>query len=398
MTSDRSRSTPFANAALLLGTLALLLPLAELVVRVAAPQTLPSQSRIRSFTVRGMYVADEAAGFRPAPNFEGAFEHAGVTTRFRTNSIGLRDDEITPKTPEMTRVLVLGDSFVWGWGAPQGEEWVSLVERMLREKRGAGRIDVVNAGVNAYGTEAQVAHLERLGPELRPDVVLVAFFTNDFTDNLLGAKGVYTVKDGYLFDRFSHEYFRENVLARESHLYRLATRALAEIRRRLFRLPPAARPVREFTEADFDEGMRLSEKHMLRMRDVCDSLGARFAVVWLHVDVYVTPREDPDVPVQRELQARIAAAGIPSFDTLPVLRSEGNRAGLFIPNDGHFTGRGNRVAARAIAKWLEDSGLLDEGAAGLDAPGANGASDAADDAPGVAGGEAAGASPSVSRP
>lgn len=367
-TTSRARPNRFGDILVLLVTLALLFPLAEIVVRLVAPQTLPSQSRIRSFTLRGMYVPDETAGFRPAPDFAGAIEYAGVTTTFRTNSLGLRDAEIAPKTPEMTRILVLGDSFVWGWGVPQGEEWVSLLEKQLQEKRGTGAIDVVNGGVNAYGTEAQVAHLERLGPELRPDVVLVAFFTNDFTDNLLGATGVYTVKDGYLFDRFSHEHFRENAFARESHLYRLASRGFGEARRRIFKLPPSTRALREFSEADFDEGMRLSEKHLLRLRDASAALGARFAVIWLHADVYVMPRHEPDVPVQRELQRRIAEAGIPSFDTLGALRGEMNRAGLYIPNDGHFTGRGNRVAARAIEKWLEESGLLDAAANGNVSP------------------------------
>jgi hypothetical protein len=117
--------------------------------------------------------------------------------------------------------------------------------------------------------------------------------------------------------------------------------------------------VKQFTEAEFEEGMRLSERHLLRMRDVCADLGARFAVVWLPADVYALPRAVPDVPLQREIQARIEAAGIPSIDLLPIVRGEPNVAGLYYPGDGHFTVRGNRVAGRAVAAWIVDQGLLD---------------------------------------
>jgi hypothetical protein len=94
------------------------------------------------------------------------------------------------------------------------------------------------------------------------------------------------------------------------------------------------------------------------MQRECEVLGARLAVVWLPADVYALSREAPDVPLQRELQRRIEAAGIPSIDLLPVVRAEQNVSGLYIGGDGHFTSRGNKVAGRAVAKWLEESGLL----------------------------------------
>jgi hypothetical protein len=62
--------------------------------------------------------------------------------------------------------------------------------------------------------------------------------------------------------------------------------------------------------------------------------------------------------LQWELQRRIEAAGIPSLDLLPIVRQERDVEGLYLAGDGHFTVRGNRVAGRAIAKWLIDAGLI----------------------------------------
>ncbi len=350
-----------AGALLVVAAFAVALLLAELAVRVIAPQTLPSQEFIRGFVLRGMYVVDEAAGFRLAPNFKGTIERAGVVTQFTTNSLGLRAPELGSKSPGERRILTLGDSFTWGWGVPQGEEWTAVTERTIDERLGRDAVTCVNGGVNGYGTDNELALLERVGREVAPDLVLVGYFANDFTDNLFGAAGVYTVKDGYLFDHFTHAYFQEHWLARESHLFRLISRAIEMARTRWLGAPPTTRPLKHFSEAEFEEGMRLSERHLLRIRDVCAELGARFGVVWLPADVYALPRVPPDVPLQNELQARIAAAGIPSIDLMPVVRKEPNVAGLYIPRDGHFTVRGNRVAGRAVAQWILDQGLVDFG-------------------------------------
>ncbi len=347
-----------AEAALVVGAIAVALGLAELVVRIAAPQTLPSQAQIREYVLRGMYVADETAGYRLAPGFAGRIERLGHVTEFSTNSLGIRGDEPGPRT--RPRVAAFGDSFTWGWGVPQGEEWIHWAGRELA-RLGGPDVQTLNCGVNGYGTDNALAALERLGPELHPDLVLLGFFANDYVDNLLGAKGIYTVRDGYLFDRFSHEYLRENVLARESHLYRLVSRAWEAFRVTRLGGLPAARPARNFSDAEFRQGMERSAELIGRMAEVCRGSGAAFAVVWLPSDVYaLRGMRAEDIPLQAELQARVAAAGIPSLDLLGVVVREPGRPGLYLHNDGHFSVRGNRVAGRAVGRWILESGLLAE--------------------------------------
>jgi len=349
-----------ADALLVAGTLAVLLPAAEIAVRVAAPQTLPSQEFIRGFVLEGMYVADDEAGYRLAPGFHGTIRRGDVVTRFSTNALGLRAPETGPK--EGPRVIGFGDSFTWGWGVDQGEEWISVVGRELG-------VDAVNCGVNGYGTENELALLRRVGRQLAPDLVLVGFFANDFTDNLLGAKGIYTVRDGYLFDHLSHDWFRESFLARESHLYRLAATAWETARVRWFGGVPSARPLRQFSQAEFRRGMELSAEHLLSMRDTARELGAAFGVVWLPADVYALRRRKPrDIALRAELQARIAREGIPSIDLLPVVTRQIDPSALYLADDGHFSALGNAVAGRAVAAWIRESGLLPGAAVTSPAP------------------------------
>lgn len=346
-----------SNVVLVLGTCLVLLPVAEMIVRIVRPQTLPSQEFLRAFVLKDMYVPDEEAGYRLAPNFEGRLERLAVVSEFRTSSLGLRNEELGAK--EAPRIAAFGDSFTWGWGVAQGEEWIHVVGRELEKATGRS-FETVNCGVNGYGTENAHALLRRVGPEIRPDLVLLGFFANDFTDNLLGATGIYSVRDGYLFDHFSADYFRENALARESHLYRLAQNAWETVRVKYLGGTPTTHPARQFSPAEFRQGADLSREHIVAMRDTAAELGAEFAVVWLPADVYVLGRSRPeDVPLRAGLQADVDAAGIASVDLLPVALREINPTGLYLPNDGHFTVRGHRVAGRAIARWILDEGLLE---------------------------------------
>ncbi len=355
-----SLRTRVSEAAVVAVALAVAIALAELVVRVVAPQTLPSQGEIRSFVLRDMYLSDDRLGFRLAPGFEGRIEFAGNATVFATNSLGMRGAEVGPKT--RPRIAAFGDSFTFGWGVAQGEEWIHVVGKEI-ERLGGPAVETLNCGVNGYGTANAAEWLAEIGPKLSPDVVLLGFFANDYTDNLLaswmGSTAIHSVRDGYLFDQFSHEYFKESFLARESHLYRMLSAAWETFRVRYLHRLPSSRPVKNFTEDEFRRGMELSEQHIVAMARTAATLGARFAVVWLPADVYVFARSRPeDIDVQWELQRRLAAADIPSVDLLPVAVAEQRPRGLYIPMDGHFTVRGNRVAGRAIAKWLLASGLL----------------------------------------
>jgi lysophospholipase L1-like esterase len=346
------------GAAVVAGTLVILAPAAELIVRVARPQPLPSQEFIQGFVLQDMYVSDERSGYRLAPEFSGRIERGAAVTEFSTNSLGMRGPEPGPKAA--ARVLALGDSYTFGWGVSQGEEWIRVAADEVNRTLGRDAVEGWNGGVNGYGTEGAIGALERVAPALQPDVVLLGFFANDFTDNLLGT-GVYEVRDGYLFDRFSHDFLQESLLARESHLYRLLGVAWETARLKYLGGVPTARAVKQFSTAEFERGRDRSEQLILQLRDAAHAAGATFGVVWLPADVYAVSGSRPrDIPLRFELQRRIDAAGIPGLDLLPVALAETRIAGLYLPNDGHLSVRGNRVMGRAVAEWLIADGLLPE--------------------------------------
>lgn len=96
-----------------------------------------------------------------------------------TNSEGFRDQEFRKKVPEnTTRILVLGDSFTYGWGLNASERYSDITERRLDE-RFSENIQVVNIGSRSWGIEDYYQVLRHRGLEYNPDIVVIGLFDND---------------------------------------------------------------------------------------------------------------------------------------------------------------------------------------------------------------------------
>ena len=144
-----------------------------------------------------LVLADRVAGRVADPRFTPLAGASGTTTvlarpefrvRVRTNAAGFRGAELPgPKGRGVRRVVVLGDSFTWGFGVPERQAYPARLERRLNDAvdtqgPGARRIEVVNLGVPGAGPLDYLYHLEHTALRLEPDVVLVGVFANDVND------------------------------------------------------------------------------------------------------------------------------------------------------------------------------------------------------------------------
>ena len=121
------------------------------------------------------YLYDSILGWRNVPNWV-------ATTRGRPltiNSQGLRDREYAYVKPAGTgRILVLGDSFTWGYGVSDADIFTELLERQLASREPAWQ--VINTGVSGWGTDQQFLYFRDEGFRYEPDVVVLAcYLLND---------------------------------------------------------------------------------------------------------------------------------------------------------------------------------------------------------------------------
>lgn len=117
------------------------------------------------------YIYDELLGWRNIPNWQSTTFGKKLTI----NSKGLRDSEHAfAKPPGVKRVLVLGDSFAWGYGVADDEIFTSALEGLLQQREDS-KWEVINTGVSGWSTDQQYLFLREEGLKYEPDIVLLAF-------------------------------------------------------------------------------------------------------------------------------------------------------------------------------------------------------------------------------
>jgi len=126
------------------------------------------------------YVYDPLLGWRNVPGKS----PPGAPVQMTINSKGLRGSERPFEKPQpVRRILVLGDSFVFGFAVNDEETFCAVLEQEIH-KRG-GPYEVLNTGVISYGTDQEYLYFREEGQSYSPDVVVLALFTrNDFEDNV----------------------------------------------------------------------------------------------------------------------------------------------------------------------------------------------------------------------
>jgi len=120
---------------------------------------------------------DSLLGWAHQPGQEGIFETAQFRTTVRINLKGLRDREHAyERSDNSGRILVIGDSFAWGYGVEETQRFSQLLEASMD-------VEVINAGVSGYSTDQELLWLREEGVKYDPDLVILGFSGNDIGDN-----------------------------------------------------------------------------------------------------------------------------------------------------------------------------------------------------------------------
>jgi hypothetical protein len=142
--------------------------------------------RLINYSFPTFYSVDEFRGYVLTPKIEGWYRKEGESY-VRISSDGLRDVEHSKVKPENTlRIAIIGDSYSEALQVPLENTFWKLAENRLQPcPSTAGRkVEMINFGVSGYGTTQELITLQQKVWEYSPDVVLLAFTTNnDITDN-----------------------------------------------------------------------------------------------------------------------------------------------------------------------------------------------------------------------
>ncbi len=294
---------------------------------------------------------------------------AGVETTFlgtpvRINTLGFRGPELSHvPAPGVRRVLMAGDSVVFGMGANETEMMSAVVQRRLNEA-GTVRYETINAGIPGFDTVATVRLVESAGLELRPATIVVGVSLNDYEPapayNALG-----------LLTRADAERQATGVLGRSEFILllrwmvRFARGELpSQIHEEVWSHPSAAPGARARLAAA--AGAIVKRQHLAFYRDPAPETWARIqgallalrriadthripTVVVIFPEAYQVTDVDPDLTPQRRLLEACQRAGLHCIDLQPVLAAAG---GNLVDDVQHPNAAGQAVAGAAIAAAL----------------------------------------------
>lgn len=379
---QRRRHPAFKLTVALLGVCAAL-ALAEAAFRVF--WTLPPW--FAEFQQAGMYVGTADGDVALLPGYRGTLQ-VDTLTHVAINSLGMRGPEPGAKRDDERRLLVLGDSMVWGYGVEAEQTFPAHLQERLRE---AGAPTTVgNAGVPGYGERHIALQMARLDEPFGADAFVVcAYLGNDALDD---AQPERTVFAGLSLQgpwaRLVHDSWRARLMYRsrlwlwvESWLHD-NHEDLSLVRQLTFSPEQAARAAGFTMDKLFaglffdviDEKTQWDEKippvvprHLAMLRTSLDAMrrtaGQRPLVFVLLPTSYQVIEDkrvaelgkrgfDPakfERGLAQKRWLRVAKeAGMHTLDATPILAAEPDPAGLFISDGGHFNARGHEV----IAAWL----------------------------------------------
>lgn len=120
---------------------------------------------------------DSLLGWAHEPGQKGIFETPQFRTVVRINENGLRDRQHSyERQNDSKRIVVLGDSFAWGYGVEESERFSQLLENSLD-------VEVINAGVSGYSTDQELLWYKNEGVKYETDLVILVIAGNDVGDN-----------------------------------------------------------------------------------------------------------------------------------------------------------------------------------------------------------------------
>ncbi|MEO1980086.1 MAG: SGNH/GDSL hydrolase family protein, partial [Fuerstiella sp.] len=102
---------------------------------------------------------------------------------YSINSLGFRDHEYTvEKDPGTFRIVVLGDSIIWGHGLPLEQTFARQLNEVLNVAT-RRKIEVLNFGVSGYSTQQEVELFRVKVSRFQPDLVIVGYCLNDYGES-----------------------------------------------------------------------------------------------------------------------------------------------------------------------------------------------------------------------
>lgn len=372
---------------LLFGSVIMAVGLSEAVLRFLSPPWAMQRLRgVSSRTYHHLYPPERSM-------FMGVYD--GHPVVIRTNEDGLRSGYTRKEFGKYRdRVVVIGDSFVFGYGIRQDRSLTVIMERLLREHFKGSAIAVLNAGIVSHSPFLSRLLLEGKLKHYHPTLVVLLLDTSDIGDDIKYQAEARVAGDRTYFDLEEMDIpYYGAVFESVRPLVELAGHYAGPILAQLAHAFPASRTKKynyyrfSVKIGDRVESSRFfiyryplerTRPYFSRTLDNINAIageveraGARFVLAVNPRFHHWNPREAPnnwekfdyalDEPYQYEYfrffeEAR-AEVHYPIFSLLPAFQKT-DQFPLVFDNDPHWNEAGHEFAAHVLVNYLIENGMI----------------------------------------
>lgn len=343
----------------------------EQVVRLIVPQK--TLLNVKSESLR-CYRQSSHLPYEYIPKCKGRIVGVGANTEVNLNNLGLRAHDITQK--ENKRILLLGDSFIFGYGVKYEETIGRVLEKQLE-------VEVIPAGfVGGTATDMEFLYAKYYGMDLEPDMMMLAIFPyNDLADLnetswIYGENGELIKTeiprkvdaDGYL--RRGDTLMRYKIpLVSNSHLIQFIidrTETASRIWRARLALKMGWRQKELNDFANYEnclyfsdcggKWLKAEEKASMSLfwiKQLAQDSGVELKVIIIPYEGQIFDGKPQKTVFHKVLEDQ----DIEYLDLWETFKYSGlSRQDLYLP-DGHWTKIGHQFAAQATGEWIKGVGL-----------------------------------------
>jgi hypothetical protein len=314
---------------------------AEGLSRIFCPQWAPFQQPRFIF-----WTYDPLLGWAHRPNQQGPLIYPDFSISVSNNSRGLRDDEHPLERTGKKRMLVLGDSFAWGFGVELRQRFSEILEARHSDW------EIINASVSGYSTDQEYLYFEDRGWQYQPDVVLMVMHENDFLGNTESEHTGY-YKPCFIINEGRLELTNVPVPAQKwrqrMEIFILGKTYLFQkmyLGARVFAGKIAARGKPISDDGAKQNRLRITARLVQALDELCREKGAKLVIASYAFDAG-----------QIECVKSVCASqAIPFLPLDPALKAA--RQSFTFPSNPHWNATGHRITADALDAFLRQQGIF----------------------------------------
>jgi len=280
-------------------------------------------------------------GFTLSANAEDTRTSSEFSYTRKTNSAGFRTKEVQPANDDEYRILMLGDSMMFGVGVEESDMISSLLEN-----HGKPGLSVYNYAVSGYNTVQELIVAREHVDSLQPDHIILGFFiANDLIPNAIA----FIDNEGnYSTSAEMKRKIKQGLKERLGIFFGSTALRIVTLRAYIPRL--------RYQIAASDEVISKSYALLSEFENHASKRDIRFSVVILHprdsvqggvVAAWSNSRHTGQLIYSFCLQNSIDALNL-----LDYMYSAEHKNNYFFKKDGHPNKQGNAVIAEAIYKNL----------------------------------------------